>query len=114
MFKDKRKARRQPLRYTAWLRLEAEQLHGCVLSDVSDLGARIDVEDVEKIPASFLLLLSSNGLAQRKCHVVWRQGHQIGVKFERRLAASDRATLVPNFDADIDVAARAAETTETA
>ena len=41
MIKEKRIARRQPLRYTAWVALSADQRHGCVVSDVSDSGARI-------------------------------------------------------------------------
>ena len=45
MQKDKRKSRRQPLRYGAWMALDNEKLHGCVLSDISDTGARLDVEE---------------------------------------------------------------------
>jgi hypothetical protein len=102
MINDKRKSPRRPMRYTAWLGLEANQLHGCVLSDISATGARVDVEDSKPIPDEFMLLLSSNGAAQRKCCVVWRKPRQIGVKFERRLAAAERATLVPKFDAGAD------------
>jgi hypothetical protein len=102
MINNKRKSLRRPMRYTAWLALEANQLHGCVLSDVSDTGARIDVEDSKPIPDEFMLLLASNGSAQRKCHVVWRKPRQIGVKFERRLAGAERATLVPRLDHSTD------------
>jgi hypothetical protein len=76
-------------------------LHGCALSDISDTGARIDVEDAKTIPDHFVLLLSGNGKARRKCRVVWRKATQIGLTFERPLAASDRATLVPKLDADL-------------
>jgi hypothetical protein len=114
MFKDKRRSRRRPMRYTAWVALDADQLHGCVLADISDTGARIDVEDSETIPDRFLLLLSGNGSARRTCRVVWRQPQQIGVRFERRLAGHDRATLVPRLDADLDTAITAAKTTESA
>jgi hypothetical protein len=85
------------MRYTAWVALDSDQLHGCVLSDISDTGARIDVEDSKTIPESFLLLLSGNGPARRTCRVVWRQPQQIGVRFERRLAGRDRVTLVPKL-----------------
>ena len=104
MLNDKRKALRRPIRYTAWLMLEADRLHGCVLSDVSDSGARIEVEDPEKIPDRFLLLLSGNGLAKRKCRVVWRTERQIGVKFDRRFADPAQATLVPELDANVNAA----------
>jgi hypothetical protein len=104
MLKDKRKSRRRPIRYTAWLMLEADRLHGCVLSDVSDTGARIDVEDSKTIPDCFLLLLAGNGSAQRKCRVVWRKPRQVGVTFERRLADGAKATLVPKLNANTDAA----------
>ena len=98
MIKDKRKSMRRPMRYTAWVALEADQLHGCVLSDISDTGARIDVDETKTIPDQFMLLLSSNGSARRKCRVVWRKPRQIGVKFERRLADGEQASLVPKLD----------------
>ncbi len=84
MLKDKRKSLRRPMRYTAWVALAPDQLHGCVLSDISETGARIDIDDSKTIPDQFMLLLSSNGAARRKCRVVWRKPRQIGVKFERR------------------------------
>jgi hypothetical protein len=98
MVKDKRTAPRRPIRYTAWIALKVDILHGCVLSDVSDSGARIDIDDSASIPDKFMLLLSSNGSARRKCRVVWRKPRQLGVRFERRLIDGDRATLVPRHD----------------
>ena len=109
MIKNKRKSRRQQVRYTAWLVLEGNQRHGCALSDASDTGARLDVEDSKIIPDTFMLLLAGNGSAQRTCRVVWRKPQQIGVKFERRLARSDRATLVPVIEDDGNVRLEPAE-----
>lgn len=101
MAKDKRKAVRRPIRYTAWIALEGNQLHGCVLSDVSESGARIDTDETKTIPDRFTLLLASNGSARRKCHVVWRNGRRIGVTFGRQSAASGSATLVPKLEPSI-------------
>lgn len=98
MYKDKRKSVRRQMRYTAWLVLDDDALQGCALSDISETGARIDVEDSDTVPDGFLLRLSGNGAARRKCRVVWRKPQQIGVKFEARLAASDRAGLVPHTE----------------
>jgi hypothetical protein len=98
MINDKRKALRRSVRYTAWIVREGEALHGCALFDISETGARIDVEDSDAVPEQFVLLLSGNGKARRRCRVVWRQPNQIGVKFETRLAADDRARLVVKFD----------------
>jgi hypothetical protein len=104
MIKEKRQARRQPLRYTAWVALTADQRHGCVVSDVSDTGACIDVQDSTTIPDHFVLMLSSNGAARRFCRVMWRKPTQVGVKFERSLADAANATLAPKADADAPAA----------
>jgi hypothetical protein len=97
--KDNRKARRRPMRYTAWALLAADEKHGCILSDVSEAGARIDVEDSRKIPDHFFLLLSGNGKARRACHVVWRKPQQIGVHFERKLTGTEAAALTAKQNA---------------
>lgn len=89
MHKDNRRARRQPIRYTAWISLD-EQLHGCVLADVSDTGARLNIDHAETLPDRFQLLLSRReGSPRRYCHVVWRKPDQVGVDFEHQLVASD-------------------------
>jgi hypothetical protein len=45
MIKDNRKAKRRPIRYTAWLVLAADRRQVCALWDISETGARIAVED---------------------------------------------------------------------
>jgi hypothetical protein len=100
---------RRPIRYTAWVALEDKQLHGCLLSDVSDTGARIDIDETKMIADHFTLFLSSNGAARRKCKVVWRKPRQIGVTFEQRLNEAEHATLVPKFDADHGVTTESVE-----
>lgn len=111
MIKDKRKDQRRQMRYSAWVVLAPQDMHGCALSDISDSGARIDVEDSKIIPDRFMLLLASNGSARRKCRVVWREPKQVGVTFERRLAEGERASLVPKY-ADIEPAAVSDETAD--
>jgi len=64
MRNDKRKSRRQPLRYSAWMALDNDKLHSCVLSDISDTGARLDVEETNAVPDRFMLFLSGTGAAQ--------------------------------------------------
>ena len=110
MIKNKRKSLRRQISYMAWLVLEGDQRHSCSLSDASDTGARLDVEDSKIIPNTFMLLLAGNGSAQRICRVVWRKPQQVGVQFERRLAQRDRATLVPVIDADDNVRLELVET----
>jgi hypothetical protein len=100
MPRDKRKSIRRPLRYSAWIALDGGELHGCVLSDISKTGARIDTVDSKLIPDQFTLLLSNNGSATRMCSVAWRKSRQVGVTFERRIRDTEQATLVPKSDAD--------------
>jgi len=55
----------------------------CILKDVSETGARLEVEgstDVLKA-REFFLVLASTGLAYRKCELVWINGVTIGVRF---------------------------------
>ena len=88
------------MRYSAWLALDGDQLHGCALHDISDTGARIDVEDAEAVPDRFVLVLSGNGSPRRQCRVVWRQPNQIGVTFEPPPGGDERASLAPSMTAD--------------
>ena len=89
------------MRYTAWIALKPGELHGCVLSDISETGARIDVEDSKTIPNRFPLFLSNRSAARRVCTVVWRKPKQVGVTFAVKLAAADRANLVPKIDGNV-------------
>ncbi|MBI3705684.1 MAG: PilZ domain-containing protein [Rhizobiales bacterium] len=110
MIHNKRKSKRRQIRYTAWLVLEGDHLHGCMLSDASDTGARLEVENSKIVPDTFMLLLAGNGSAQRTCRVVWRKPHQVGVKFERRPAERKRGPVVPVIDGDDNVRLEPAET----
>ena len=55
----------------------------CVLIDVSATGAKIEVEgSIDVLQAKvFFLLLSSTGLAFRRCELVWIDGCNAGVRF---------------------------------
>ncbi|SRR5258708_21042091 len=55
----------------------------CTLLDISDTGAKLEVDGpVEVLRArEFFLLLSSTGLAYRRCTLVWLDGAEVGVHF---------------------------------
>jgi len=57
----------------------------CVMDDVSETGAKLTVDgSVEGLHLKeFFLLLSSTGLAYRRCELSWVNGDQIGVTFLR-------------------------------
>jgi hypothetical protein len=61
----------------------------CVMEDVSETGAKLTVEgSVEGLNLKeFFLLLSSTGLAYRRCELSWVQGEQIGVSFLKQKKA---------------------------
>ena len=111
MLGDKRKHTRKPIRYTAWVVLEDSQRHGCVISDISETGARLELENSDQLPENFLLLLSgrANNAPHRNCRVIWRAPHLIGVHFEKRAAAPVQATPVVKPDGEAAVAAAPAE-----
>ena len=57
-----------------------------MMEDVSDGGTKLTVEgSVEGLHLKeFFLLLSSTGLAYRRCQLAWVNGDQIGVTFLER------------------------------
>jgi PilZ domain-containing protein len=57
----------------------------CKMEDISETGAKLTVEgSVEGLHLKeFFLLLSSTGLAYRRCELSWVNGDQIGVNFLR-------------------------------
>ena len=93
--KDKRKSKRREVRYAARVQLESGRTAGCVMSDVSDTGARLQVPFPDKVPERFPLWLTVDGSARRTCRVVWRKSREIGVAFERRLPEQRQQALVP-------------------
>ncbi|HVV40584.1 MAG TPA: PilZ domain-containing protein [Nitrobacter sp.] len=73
----------------------------CAILDISATGARLLVEgSMEGLKlAEFFLLLSSTGLAYRRCELVRVNGDEIGVKFceekARRKPAGTRRAMSP-------------------
>jgi hypothetical protein len=58
-------------------------LRRCLLLDVSQSGARIEVEGTLDVlqAKEFFMLLSSTGLAYRRCELVWIDGTTAGIHF---------------------------------
>lgn len=53
----------------------------CAISDISQSGARLDLQNDVELPDKFILLLTPNGEARRHCRLIWRDGLSLGVKF---------------------------------
>jgi hypothetical protein len=70
----------------------------CIMEDISETGAKLAVEgSVEGLNLKeFFLLLSSTGLAYRRCELAWVHGDQIGVTFlkqgEKKKKSTRRST----------------------
>ena len=74
----------------------------CVMEDVSETGAKLTVEgSVEGLHLKeFFLLLSSTGLAYRRCELAWVNGDQIGVNFLKQGDKKKKAAKRGAEDAD--------------
>ena len=83
-----RKLKRKALIHRALLVLDDKSsLRDCVVLDLSDGGARLQV-DPAPLPEKFTLLLSRNGTVRRACHLVWQKDQEIGVQFVKSRAAA--------------------------
>ncbi len=65
----------------------------CVLLDISATGAKIEVEGtIDVLQAKeFFLLLSSTGLAFRRCELVWIDGSNAGIRFVKAKLGNKKA-----------------------
>lgn len=73
----------------------------CVLLDVSQTGAKIEVEGTLDVlqAKEFFMLLSSTGLAYRRCELVWIDGTMAGIHFinaDRKKPATAQAAAARN------------------
>jgi hypothetical protein len=73
----------------------------CIMEDVSEIGAKLIVEgSVEGLHLKeFFLLLSSTGLAYRRCELSWVNGDQIGVSFIKLGGKKKKAARQTTADA---------------
>ncbi len=79
---EKRKSLRRSLSYPAWVDLgDGTPLRICALCDASQDGAQLTIADSDSVPDEFILALSADGAARRRCRVVWRTEGAIGVTF---------------------------------
>jgi len=69
----------------------------CTMLDISTTGARLQMEgSIEGLNLTeFFLLLSTTGLAFRRCELVRVNGDEIGVRFLKEKTAKTRKTPMP-------------------
>jgi hypothetical protein len=51
----------------------------CLVRDISEVGAKLDVPSLIGIPDQFVLVTDNSRLS---CRMVWRKERQIGIEFE--------------------------------
>ena len=79
---NRRQFVRRPLSYPAKIvATDGSWGRNCRVLDVSDGGAKLALEKPVELPADFFLALSMRGGTMRKCHVMWTDDNEIGVRF---------------------------------
>jgi PilZ domain len=70
----------------------------CSIEDISEDGAKLTVgSSIEGLQLTeFFMVLSSTGLAYRRCQLSWVNGDQIGVTFLRNRAAKKQTRREPD------------------
>ncbi len=80
MLVDRRKAARRIFNRVGRFYSDLSGQHECIIVNLSEGGARLHSQI--ETPAAFALTISTDaGAIQKKCKVVWRLGHEIGVEF---------------------------------
>jgi hypothetical protein len=59
--------------------------------DVSDAGARLQLDGIDALPDEFILVLSRDGRLNRKCRIMWRRDGMVGVRFLTRRSIAPKA-----------------------
>ncbi|HTC97100.1 MAG TPA: PilZ domain-containing protein [Bradyrhizobium sp.] len=80
---------------TYMMAIDGTWRRSCKMEDVSSTGAKLTVEgSIEGLKLTdFFLVLSSTGLAYRRCGLAWINGGQLGVSFMRQTSKKNAANL---------------------
>ena len=72
----------------------------CTMLDVSETGARLSLKtSINGLNLTeFFLLLSSTGVAFRRCELAWVNGEQIGANFLKGIAPQKEKSVPPPPD----------------
>lgn len=76
---DKRSAPRREIERTAHIEIASGPPIPCTLSDVSQSGGRLALQDTASLPEEFILALRDD--LRRWCRIMRRSDREVGVKF---------------------------------
>lgn len=88
-----RRAKRKSLSYPARIDIGDGAPRDCMLSDVSETGARVMLTQPAEVPDRITLLLGVQGAATRYCQVMWREGDELGLLFKKNPDPAQRPLL---------------------
>jgi PilZ domain len=80
MLLDRRKNSRQTFNRLGRFYSDLSGQHECMIVDLSEGGARLHTH-TETPPVFALTILTDAGAIQKRCKVIWRLGHEVGVEF---------------------------------
>jgi PilZ domain len=80
-FFNRRRFPRRTAHEVVWIEKEPTILERCTLVNVSETGARLTISDVYDLPESFALHLTRESNDGRRCQIIWRRDHEVGVEF---------------------------------
>jgi hypothetical protein len=80
IWNEQRRSIREPVNFPAWIsRSPGGSPIPCIILDVSEHGARIEISQMIEVPESFYLILARTGSRKRLCRIAWRTDDQIGI-----------------------------------
>lgn len=92
-----RKYKRREVHYPVWIVVDpAQPPQRCMLLNVSQGGAKIEIDKQLEPPEKFTLLLTHRGHSTRPCRLVWRNGTNMGVEFLQSPAPARTFSLRPS------------------
>ena len=94
MFGERRKHQRHVINRIAKYQTDSGALlRDCIITDISEGGARLLVTGAE-VPDQFLLTISGEKLVREECSVAWRLGEEVGVTFVTEQRNKERAEIM--------------------
>lgn len=73
---------RRRLNKPGWISAEGGfAVQRCMVENISNHGAQLSTADPKAIPGDFVLSFAQGERRGKRCHVVWRRGAKLGVRF---------------------------------
>jgi len=79
---ERREIQRRRTLKAGTIRIDDKSTIDCVVRDLSNKGASLEIESPIGIPDRFTLITKANR-EQRACHIIWRLMRRIGVRFKQ-------------------------------